>query len=220
MAAGDSRPANRRDTRPAPPRALVLVHDTRGAAVRWARRGLGPVLVVPGAAWTLVVPDGPARSAPPYDDELSALGGRPVPRRLRPCACLVADPDRLAVQLRGRSWTARTRWLVWSRGIGLTRVPDLEPAPPQLLGRLLAPARPSAERLLSVLARDNRLPGQVADELLTALELPGAGVLTGAADAAALPGAVRVEPDEHRVARFDAGVRDSRPEVPEGGSRR
>jgi hypothetical protein len=194
------------------PRVLVLLRDTKGAAVRWAERGLGAVVVVPGLAWTMVVPDGPVRSAAPYDDAIAALGGRPVPRRLRPSACLVADPDRLAVQLRGRAWTAPTRWLVWSRGIGLTRVPDLDPAPPQLLGRLLAPTRPSADRLLSVLARDNRLPAQVADQLLAALELPGEGVLTGRTDAARLPGAVRVEPDEHRVARFDAGVRDSRPE--------
>ncbi len=212
-------PPSRPDPRLPSSGVLVLLRDTQGTAVRWAQRGLGPVVVVPGLAWTMVVPDGPARSAPPYDDPLAVLGGRPVPRRLRPSACLVTDPDRLAVQVRGRAWTAPTRWLVWSRGIGLTRVPDLEQAPPQLLGRLLAPTRPSADRLLSVLARDNRLPTQVADELLAALELPGDGILGGATDPATLPGAVRVQPDEHRVARFDAGVRDSRPEPDRRGDR-
>jgi hypothetical protein len=189
-------------------RALVLVRDTRGAAAKWARRGLGPVTVVPGLAWTLVVPAGPARSAPPYDDELALLGGRPVPRSLRPSAVLVADPDRLAIQVQGPSWRAVSRWLVWTRGVGLTRVPDLEAAPPQLVARLLAPTRTSGDRLAAVLARDGRHPAEVADELLEALALPGAGVLSGAVDAAALSGAVRVEPDEHRVARFDAHVGD------------
>jgi hypothetical protein len=200
------------DVQPARPavrqRALVLVRDTRGSAAKWARRGLGPVTVVPGLAWTLVVPAGPARSAPPYDDELALLGGRPVPRSLRPSAVLVADADRLAIQVQGPSWRAVNRWLVWTRGVGLTRVPDLEAAPPQLVARLLAPTRTSGERLAAVLARDGRHPAQVADELLDALALPGAGVLSGAVDPAALPGAVRVEPEEHRVARFDAHAGD------------
>jgi hypothetical protein len=189
-------------------RALVLVRDTRGSAPKWARRGLGPVTVVPGLAWTLVVPAGPARSAPPYDDELALLGGRPVPRSLRPSAVLVADQDRLAIQVQGPSWRAVIRWLVWTRGVGLTRVPDLEAAPPQLVARLLAPTRTSGDRLVAVLARDGRHPAEVADELLEALALPGAGVLSGAVDPAGLPGAVRVEPEEHRVARFDAHIGD------------
>lgn len=204
-------------------RALILVRDTRGSAVKWARRGLGPVVVVPGLAWTLVVPAGPARSAPPYDDELAILGGRPVPRSLRPCAVLVADEDRLAIQVQGPSWRAVARWLVWTRGVGLTKVPDLATAPPQLVARLLAPTRTSGDRLVAVLARDGRPPARVADELLEALALPGVGVLTGALEVATLPGATRVEPEEHRVARFDAHVADqqrARPPRPDGPGRR
>jgi hypothetical protein len=207
---------------PQPPRrerALVLLRDTRGSATGWARRGLGPVTVVPGLAWTLVVPAGPARSSAPYDDGLVALGGRPVPRRLRPCACLVADPDRLTVQVQGPSWRAAQRWLVWTRGVGLSRVPDLETAPPGLVARLLAPTRESGDRLTDVLRRDSRLPGAVADELLDALALPGAGVLSGRVDAATLPGAVRVEPQEHLVARFDAVAQDEDQAARERGER-
>jgi hypothetical protein len=189
-------------------RAIVLLRDTRGSATGWARRGLGPVTVVPGLAWTLVAPAGPTRSAAPYDDELTALAGRPVPRRLRPCACLVAGPDRLTVQVQGPTWRAAQRWLVWTRGVGLSRVPDLETAPPGLVARLLAPTRESGERLTEVLRQDGRLPGVVADELLEALALPGAGVLSGSVDAATLPGAVRVEPEDHLVARFDAVAQD------------
>lgn len=200
-------------------RALVLLRDTRGSATGWARRGLGPVTVVPGLAWTLVVPAGPTRSSAPYDDPLSALAGRPVPRRLRPSACLVAGPDRLSVQVQGASWRAPQRWLVWTRGIGLSRVPDLDTAPPALVARLLAPTRESGERLNDVLGRDNRQPAAVADAILAALALPGVGVLTGRVDAAGLPGAVRVEPEEHLVARFDAVAQDEDQAARERGER-
>jgi hypothetical protein len=198
-------------------RELVLLRDTRGSASGWAQRGLGPVTVVPGLAWTLVVPAGPTRSAPPYDDPVAALGGRPVPRRLRPCACFVAGPDRLTVQVQGPSWRAPQRWLVWTRGVGLSRVPDLESAPPALVARLLSPTRDSGSRLNAVLAQDGRIPSVVADELLDALALPGVGVLSGSVDAASLPGAVRVEPQEHVVARFDAVAKDEHDAAGERG---
>jgi hypothetical protein len=175
------------------------------------------VVVVPGLAWTLVVPAGPTRSAAPYDDPVTALGGRPVPRRLRPCACFVAGPDRLTVQVQGPSWRAPQRWLVWTRGVGLSRVPDLESAPPALVARLLSPTRDSGGRLTDVLARDGRFPSAVADELLEALALPGVGLLSGAVDPESLPGAVRVEPQEHLVARFDGVAKDEHEATRERG---
>lgn len=200
-------------------RSLVLLRDTRGSALGWAQRGLGPVLVVPGLAWTLVVPAGPARSARPYDDPTRVLGGRPVPRRLRPAACLVASPDRLTVQVQGSSWRAPQRWVVWTRGVGLSRVPGLEPAPLALLARLLSPTRGSSDGLTSVFAQDGRLPADVADALLETLDLPGPGVLSGRVDPAGLAGAVRVEPHEHLVARFDAVALDEDQAARERGQR-
>jgi hypothetical protein len=204
---------------PARQRSLVLLRDTRGSAATWAQRGLGPVTVVPGPAWTLVAPAGPTRSAAPYDDPATVLGGRPVPRRLRPAACLVAGPDRLTVQVQGPSWRAPRRWLVWTRGVGLSRVPDLEPAPLALVARLLAPMRDAGDRLGDVFARDGRLPAVVADALLESLGLPGAGVLSGRVDPATLPGAVRVEPQEHLVARFDTVALDEDQAARERGER-
>jgi hypothetical protein len=201
------------------PHALVVMRDTRGSATGWAQRGLGPVTVVPGLVWTLVTPAGPARSATPYDDPTTLLGGRPVPRRLRPTACLVADADRLTVRVQGSSWRAPQRWVVWTRGVGLSRVPDLEPAPLALVARLLSPTRESAGRLTEVFAQDGRLPASVGDALLEALLLPGAGVLSGGVDPSTLPGAVRVEPQEHLVARFDAVALDEDQAARERGER-
>jgi hypothetical protein len=198
-------------------RELVLLRDTRGSASAWAQRGLGPVVVVPGLAWTMVVPAGATRSAPPYDDPVTALGGRPVPRRLRPCACFVAGPDRLTVQVQGPSWRAPQRWLVWTRGVGLSRVADLESAPPALVARLLSPTRDSGGRLTEVLAQDGRVPSAVADALLEALALPGTGLLSGTVEPESLPGAVRVEPQEHLVARFDAVAKDEHEAARERG---
>src|SRR5580698_932168 len=93
---------------------LVLLRERRASAKAWARHGLLPVTVVPGLSWTLVVPAGPAASAPPYDDPVALLGGHPVPRRLRPCAVVVAGPDRLAVRVQGPAVRAPQRWLVWT----------------------------------------------------------------------------------------------------------
>ena len=71
-----------------------------------------------------------------------------------------------------------------------------------------------------MLARDGRQPALVADQLLEALALPGVGVLAGAVDATTLPGATRVEPEEHRVARFDAQVSDQQRATPHRPDRR
>ena len=62
--------------------------------------------------------------------------------------------------------------------------------------------------------------GVVADELLEALALPGAGVLSGRVDAATLPGALRVEPTDHLVARFDAVAQDEHQAARERGEDR
>ena len=45
-------------------------------------------------------------------------------------------------------------------------------------------------------------------------------MLSGAVDPAGLPGAVRVEPDEHRVARFDAQIGDEARAERDDGERR
>ncbi|GAA4353186.1 hypothetical protein GCM10023145_19400 [Angustibacter luteus] len=190
----------------------MLVLRGRLDGVRaWARSGLVPVWIVPDVAWTLVVPAGPAESAPPYDDPVALLGGRPVPGRLRPVMCFVADGPRAAVTLqRGRRQDAR--WLGWTGEIGPHRVDDLPLASPDLLAELAgvgAQARTDRRAdLREALRPDGRSGADVVDDLLRALGLPGAGLTLGAVAAGDLPGAVRIEPDDKLVQRFDRYAAD------------
>jgi hypothetical protein len=196
------------------PKALLVVRgrvdDVRG----WARAGLLPVWIVPDVAWTLVVPAGPPASAPPYDDPVALLGGRPLPSRARPAICLVADGPRAVVTVHQSGRRAVPRWLVWCRGAGLQRLTDLPSAPAALLADLAAGAGSGAsasarragrrDALRGALVADDRSGADVVDDVLRALALPGAGLTLDAVRAGDLPGAVRVDPDERVVARFDA----------------
>jgi len=189
---------------PPVPSALLLLRGGTDEVRGWARKGLLPVFVVPGVTWTLVVPAAEPVAAPPYDDPVALLGGRPVPSRLRPSLCVVADGPRAVVAVHEAARRAVQRWLVWGEGTGLTRVEGLPHAPAGLLAEAAA-ARglASRDRLRDALAPDGRRAVDVADDVLRALALPGAGVLLGAVRADELPDAERVDPSEDVVARFD-----------------
>jgi hypothetical protein len=210
------------------PTALLAVRGQVDGVRTWVSGGLVPAWVVPAASWTLIVPAGPPATAPPYDDPVTMLGGRPVPGRLRPAVMLVADGNRavVTVQVAGRS--ARRRWLVWSRGVGMADVADLPRAPLGLLAHLAGdgdqagsgPALGAARRrdaLRAALAGDERTGARVVDDLLAALELPGTGIAAGRVEVAALSGALRVDPDRQVVARFDAVAQQESQAVRAGG---
>ena len=184
--------------------AVLLLRGRAEGVQSWARKGLLPVWVVPGLAWTLVVPADPPRSGAPYDDPVALLGGRPVPARLRPALCLVADGQRAMVAVHENARPAVQRWLVWTAGLGASRVEGLPHAPVGLLADLASVA--TRERLDHALRADGRDGADVVDDLLRALDLPGAGVPIGAVQAEHLPDAVRVDPDERVVERFEAFV--------------
>jgi hypothetical protein len=186
------------------PTALLLLRGRTDDVRSWARRGLLPVWIVPGVTWTLVVPAGDPVAAPPYDDPVALLGGRPVPGRLRPSLVVVADGPRAVVAVHDAPRRAVQRWLVWGEGTGLTRIDGLPHAPVGLLAEAAAARGHAARgRLDDALATDDRRAVDVADDVLRALELPGAGVLLGAVGADELPDAERVEPAHDVVARFD-----------------
>jgi hypothetical protein len=190
---------------PAPvPSAVLLLRGRTDDVRAWARKGLLPVWLVPDVAWTLVVPAAAPVAAPPYDDPVALLGGRPVPSRLRPSLCVVADGPRAVVAVHEPARRAPQRWLVWGEGTGVTRVEGLPHAPSGLLVEAAAArGRGVRDRLEGALVPDGRRAVDVADDVLRALGLPGAGVLLGAVRADELPDAERVDPEEDVVARFD-----------------
>lgn len=185
------------------PSALLLLRGPADAVKAWARKGLLPVWVIPGVTWTLVVPADVPRSGPPYDDPVALLGGRPVPARLRPSVCLVADGARAVVAVHESARPAVQRWLVWTAGVGPSRVEGLPHAPVGLLAAVVDGDRP---RLDDALRPDGRAGEDVIDDLLRALDLPGAGLPIGAVRPDHLPGAARVDPDDRVVAKFEAFV--------------
>ena len=191
----------------------MLVLRGRLDGVRsWAGSGLVPVWIVPDVAWTLVVPAGPALSAPPYDDPVALLGGRPVPGRLRPVLRLVADGPRAVVTVqRGRAGAAPLAGLDQRGRTAPGRRPAAgHPRPARRRGRRRAsrPGPTGARELRAALRPDGRSGADVVDDLLRALALPGAGLALGAVYAGDLPGAVRVDPDERLVQRFDRYAAD------------
>lgn len=189
------------------PAALLLLRGRADAVKAWSRKGLMPVWVVPGSTWTLVAPADGRRAAAPYDDPMAVLGGRPVPPRLRPSLCLLADAGRAVLVVQDAPRTAVQRFLVWTPGVGVARVDGLPPAPLALVAGVVDPAGERGtlvlERLQEALRPDAREAAEVVDDLLRALELPGAGVPLGAVPVADLPDAARVEPAAHGVDRFD-----------------
>ena len=187
------------------PAAVLLLRGRSQAVQTWARKGLLPVWIVPGHTWSLVVPAAAPRSVAPYDDPVALLGGRPVPSRLRPSLCLSADGQRAVVAVHEAGRGAVQRFVVWTSGVGVSRVEGLPHAPVGLLADLAGGRSVQTRaRLDDALRLDDRSGAEVVDDLLRALELPGAGVPIGAVEAEHLPDAVRVDPDQRAVERFDS----------------
>lgn len=186
------------------PSAMLLLRGRADDVRGWARKGLLPVWLVPGLTWTLVVPAAEPVAAPPYDDPVALLGGRPVPSRLRPSLCFVADGPRAVVAVHDAARRSPQRWLVWGEGVGPTRVDGLPHAPVALLAEAAgARGHGARDRVRDALAADERRAAEVVDDIVRALGLPGAGVLIGAVRAGDLPDSERVDPEDDVVARFD-----------------
>jgi hypothetical protein len=190
---------------PAPDaRGLLLVSGLPGPASGWVRRGLVACHVVPLGSWTALVPAEPtSRAEPPYDDAVGVLAGRPVPRRMRPALGFFVVAGRAVVTLQAKRWRTGTRWLVWEPGVGVARLPDLEPArPAQLATAAGAPAavRDVAREVARAVADRSGDADRVLADLLRALRLPGRELLRP--DSRSDGGHV-VAPTAQAVERFD-----------------
>jgi hypothetical protein len=188
---------------------MLLLRGEPQPVVAWAQGGLMPVHVVPLQGWTAVVPAGPSRAMPPYDDSLKTLAGRPVPSRLRSAIGLFAVDGNAVITTHPSGWRATQRWFVWSPRQGVVQPQQLVAGRP---ADLIAAAG-THEKGARSLVRDILVDGGgdargLLSDLLDLLALPGADLLDGGQDPVAVPGSVRVEPDEQQVARFEKIVTD------------
>ncbi|MGL5828601.1 MAG: hypothetical protein ACRC0L_03405 [Angustibacter sp.] len=166
-----------------PAAAILLLRGRIGPILRWARRGPLSLWVVPVGDWTLLSPAEPEESPDHLVEPIAALGGRPIPSRLCPALFLLAQPDHLLLTTQGPRAEPR-RWLSWSPGIGAGEVAPRAAATPSTLLQLAGadtPAERAAQRtaLRQALAAEHASPAAVAELLLAALNLPGAGFATG-----------------------------------------
>lgn len=188
---------------------MLLLRGNPDAVATWARRGLAPVHVVPLHGWTAVLPAGPSRAMPPYDDTIKTLAGRHVASRLRSAIGLFAIDGNAVVTVHPTGWRAIPRWFVWSPGRGVARPWHLPPGRP-------------ADLLTAAGIRDGRVRRDVRDilvdtsgdadgvlgDLMDLLSLPGSDLLDGGQDPATAQGSTLVEPDEQQIARFERIVGD------------
>jgi len=188
---------------------MLLLRGKPDAVATWAMRGLVPVHVVPLEGWTSVLPAGPSRALPPYDDALKALAGRPVASRLRSAIGLYAVDGFAVVTVQPCGWRAIQRWFVWSPGQGVVRPRHLAAGRPADLVAAAGIRDGAARRgVLEVLVDGGGAASGVLADLMALLCLPGSGLLDGGQDPAAVQGSTLIEPGERHVARFERTVSD------------
>jgi hypothetical protein len=195
--------------------ALLLVRRDLARTAAWARGGLVEVFVAPlEDGWVAVLPCGSASAArAPYDDAVSALLARPVPRRLHPSLGVAFVGPRLVLAVTPAVLRPRRRWLVWEPGAGLVRPGNLQPG---TVGDLAAASGDRAglrerARAAADVLRDGRGEARaVAAGTFSVLGLPGAAFWGRDADPTALSGVLRVEPDSKDVRRFERAIAQDR----------
>jgi hypothetical protein len=188
---------------------MLLLRGEPDPVATWARRGLVPVHVVPLDGWTAVLPAGPSRAMPPYDDTLKALAGRPVASRLRSAIGLFAVDGNAVVTVQPTGWRAIQRWFVWSPGQGVVRTRHLATGRPADLTAAAGIHEGTTRRgVLDLLIDGGGDAHGVLGGLLVLLSLPGSDLLAGGQDPAAAQGSMLVEPSERHVARFERIVQD------------
>ena len=187
-------------------RGLLLLGGRADRVASWVRTGVVAARVVDLDGWTAVCPAEPSsRVAAPYDDALSVLAARPLRGRLRPGLGFFVIEDRAVVTVQPKGFRAAQRWMLWVPGRGLIHAPNLDELHPEELVRIAGRHGPDeADPLRVALGRREGAPAGWLVELMTALGLPGAGLL---GRGQGQPGRL-VEPDWRSVASFDALMAD------------
>lgn len=181
---------------------VLLLHADAKLTDAWVRRGVVPSYVVPLPGWTAVVAAGPTQLSAPYDDALTVTANRPVPTRLRTALGFFVIDGIAIVSAQIRGWRSAPRMVSWTPGHGADEVPGF---PPLKLGQLAESAGldendvAGVRRVLAARAGD---PTAQLQQLMHALALPGAGMLSGEGVKSDLE-AVLVEPDRSAVGHFE-----------------
>jgi hypothetical protein len=187
-------------------RGLLLLGGKADRVASWVRTGVVAARVVDLEGWTAVCPAEPSsRAAAPYDDALSVLAARPLRGRLRPGLGFFVIEERAVVTVQPKGFRGAQRWMLWAPGRGILHAPHLDELHPEELVRVSGRrGSDEAAALRVVLGRREGAPLGWLVELVTALGLPGAGLLSrGQGQSGRL-----VEPDWRSVAGFDALMAD------------
>ncbi len=188
---------------------MLLLRGEADIVSTWARRGLAPVYVVPLEGWTAVLPAGPSRAMPPYDDTIKTLAGRHVASRLRSAIGFFAVEGNAVVTVHPTGWRAIPRWFLWSPAHGVTRPWHLAPGrPADLLSAAGIPGAGVRREVRNILVETGGDAHGVLGGLMAVLSLPGSDLLDGGQDPAMAQGSVLVEPDDRQIARFERIVSD------------
>lgn len=185
---------------------LILVRGQVPEVSAWVRRGVVPVTVAPLRGWTVVLPNGDPRVGPPYDDELTMLAARRVPRRLRPALGFFVIGGRAVVTVQSGA-RSRVRWVVWEPERGVVEAPGLRQAPPSQLIR--AAGGGNRAELVEILQERYVAPTRLLAAVAAVLGLPGAKLLVDPSLVDALVGAIDREPEDTEVAYFEDAVKDA-----------
>lgn len=193
-------------------RGFVLSQCRPEAALPWARRGLGPVLVGTLDGWTVVAPDGPPRARFPYDDAVRTLAGRPVGLRMRPALGFFQVGRQAVVTVHPQQWRAVERWAVWTPRDAAVVTPGLPTARPEDLvaaaGLTGSAALAAGAGLHDLWADGGRDAAGILTATLLELGLPGGDLVTGAARAGELDGVRRIVPKDRHARAFDKLVQE------------
>jgi hypothetical protein len=196
-------------------RGLLLVSAEPGPVTTWVRRGQVACELVALLEWTALLPAEPhSRAQPPYDDPVSLLASRPLPRRLRPALGFFVVGERAVVTVQGRGWRPGQQWLAWERGAGARPLEGLDLARPSDLVAAAGHGLPGS--VLEVLRATGGDPDRTIADLMSVLRLPGSDLMLETAR----PRGQVVAPTAQAVSRFDARMHEQarhRAELEEDG---
>lgn len=191
------------------PIGLLLLGGSTREVDDWVSRHVGPLVVVPGEAWTLVLPAGSSRVGPPYDDAATVLAARPVAAKAGPALGFFEIDGRAVVTVHGTGRRRAPAWVVWEPDVGLLRPPGLPLAGPAELARVAGRPPGVRDELADLLHETRARPVTMLQAVMATLELPGTRALGDPEHAAAMTGAYRHEPDARQVEWFEDSVADS-----------